>query len=150
MYRVKFKNNSIVDRYKARLVIKGCSQRVGVNYTDIFNPVSRFETTRVLLSVIAINNLHLRQFDIKTAFLYEDLQEHGTSVLQMMDSKRVQQIFVYTSVLQDNQKLFLLLYVGDGLVATPSSAETADKFLDALTCEFKIKVTKNVQNFSAF
>lgn len=62
-------------RHKARLVAKGFSQRAGIDYTDVYAPVVRYESVRILMAVTAANKLHLRQFDVKTAFLHGDLDE---------------------------------------------------------------------------
>ena len=63
------------ERFKARLVIKGCSQKEGIDYKETFSPVVRFDTVRFMLSIAARNRLSLGQFDIKTAFLYGSLKE---------------------------------------------------------------------------
>lgn len=63
-------------RFKARLVIKGYSQKEGIDYKETFSPVARFDTVRFLLSIAAHDGLFLGQFDIKTAFLYGDLKEN--------------------------------------------------------------------------
>lgn len=71
------------DQYKARLVAKGWSvntqkintQKSGINYEETFSSVVRFDTIRVILSVVTSDNLKLMQFDVKTAFLYGNLQE---------------------------------------------------------------------------
>jgi hypothetical protein len=62
-------------KFKARLVAKGYSQKADIDYTETFSPVIRFDTIRVMLSVAAKEKLHLAQFDIKTAFLYGELEE---------------------------------------------------------------------------
>lgn len=62
-------------RYKARLVAKGCSQRPGFDYQDTFAPVARMESVRTILSVANKNGLFIHQMDVKTAFLYGDLEE---------------------------------------------------------------------------
>lgn len=61
--------------FKARVVIKGYSQKEGIDYKETFSPVVRFDTVRFLLSVAANENLVLGQFDVKTAFLYGNLKE---------------------------------------------------------------------------
>lgn len=75
VFQLKTNPESRETRYKARLVIKGCSQREGVDYFETFSPVACFETVRTVLSVAGCEKLHLRQFDIKTAFLYGNIDE---------------------------------------------------------------------------
>jgi Reverse transcriptase (RNA-dependent DNA polymerase) len=60
-------------RYKARLVAKGYSQREGIDYEQTFAPVSSYATLRMFLALAG--DLEIRQIDIKTAFLYGDLEE---------------------------------------------------------------------------
>lgn len=64
-----------VDKYKARLVVKGFLQRKGRDYDQTFSPVARLATVRALLSVAAQENLYLVQFDVCTAFLNGKLSE---------------------------------------------------------------------------
>ena len=62
-------------RYKARLVAKGFSQRSGIDYGETFSPVVKYDTLRIILSFVAAKNLEMSQLDIKTAFLYGELDE---------------------------------------------------------------------------
>ncbi|PNX68664.1 copia LTR rider, partial [Trifolium pratense] len=62
-------------RYKARLVAKGFAQKEGVDYNEIFSPVVKHTSIRVLLSLVAHVDLELEQLDVKTAFLHGDLDE---------------------------------------------------------------------------
>ena len=58
-----------VDRYKCRLVAKGFRQREGLEYEDVFAPVSSRSTFRTLMATAVQKGYIVRQLDIKTAFL---------------------------------------------------------------------------------
>ena len=49
---------------------KGFTQKEGVDYSETYAPVVRFESLRMVLSVAAANNLTVLQLDVKTAFLH--------------------------------------------------------------------------------
>lgn len=74
VFRVKEEHDGS-KRYKARLVVKGFQQKKGVDYDEIFSPVVKMTTIRLVLSIVAAENLHLEQLDVKTAFLHGDLNE---------------------------------------------------------------------------
>jgi hypothetical protein len=62
-------------RFKARFVAKGYSQRPGIDFSETYASVVSHDTLRILLSIIAADNLEATQIDIKTAFLYGHLEE---------------------------------------------------------------------------
>lgn len=54
--------------YKARLVVRGCEQRHGIDYTETYSPVLSSASLRILFALIARDNYKYLKFDIKTAF----------------------------------------------------------------------------------
>ena len=63
------------ERYKARLVAQGYSQVPGIDYQETFAPVASYDSVRVFLSIVAIEDLELVACDVDTAFLYGVLDE---------------------------------------------------------------------------
>jgi len=59
--------------FKGRLVINRSRQKYGIDYTETFSPVVRYESIR---TIAAAENYDLQQFDIKTAFLYGNQEEN--------------------------------------------------------------------------
>ena len=51
-------------RYKARLIAKGFQQKKGIDYSKIFSPIVKTSTIRLVLGMVAIENLHLEQLDV--------------------------------------------------------------------------------------
>ena len=56
--------------FKARLVVKGFTQRVGVDFTKIFSSMIKYKTIRIMLSLVTQCGLELEQMDVKIAFLH--------------------------------------------------------------------------------
>lgn len=75
VYKLKLDDKGNVCRYKARLVAKGYSQKYGENYDEVFAPVARSTTFRILLSIAGIKGYHVKHFDVKTAFLNGEIEE---------------------------------------------------------------------------
>lgn len=77
VFAKKRDENGRIIKFKARLVAQGFSQKPGTDFDNdgTFAPVMRFETLRTLLAYAAVNNLYLRQFDVKGAYLHGTLSE---------------------------------------------------------------------------
>ncbi|GJW01707.1 retrovirus-related pol polyprotein from transposon TNT 1-94 [Tanacetum coccineum] len=74
VFRVKEEQDHM-KRYKARLVVKGFQQTLGVDYNEIFSLVVKMTPIRLVLSIVAAEDLHLEQLDVKTTFLHSDIDE---------------------------------------------------------------------------
>jgi hypothetical protein len=67
--RAKLNEKGLVDRLKARLAVKGCGQKYGVDYLDTYSPVVRIETVRMLLILAFLLEYECYHVDFVTAFL---------------------------------------------------------------------------------
>ncbi|CAI7904711.1 unnamed protein product [Closterium sp. NIES-54] len=73
--RVKTDAEGRLERRKTRLVIKGFQQREGIDFQEVFAPVAKAPTLRLLLAAAAICGWKVEQMDVKTAFLYGVVDE---------------------------------------------------------------------------
>lgn len=75
VFKTKLNEDGQVDKYKARLVVKGYAQKEGIDYDEVFAPVARWDTIRIMLAVAAQKGWTMYQLDVKSAFLYGELKE---------------------------------------------------------------------------
>ena len=67
IYTIKFIPYGQIERLKARLVTKGYTQTLGVDYFKL-SPVAPMYSIRILLSVVTVKQWLSYQLDIKNAF----------------------------------------------------------------------------------
>ena len=64
-----------IERYKARPIAKGFTQNEGINYKETFSSVSKKDSLRIILALVAHFEFELQQMDVKTSFLNGELEE---------------------------------------------------------------------------
>lgn len=74
IFKTKLKLDGSIDKYKARLVVKGYKQK-GLDLFDTYSPVTRITSIRVVIAIAALHNLEIYQMDIKTPFLNGEFKE---------------------------------------------------------------------------
>lgn len=75
VFKLKLDESGNISKYKARLVAQGFSQKFGVDFDEVFAPVAKSSTFRLLLSVSGVMGYTVQHFDVKTAFLNGILEE---------------------------------------------------------------------------
>nr|GFB61362.1 putative ribonuclease H-like domain-containing protein [Tanacetum cinerariifolium] len=65
----------IVVRNKARLVAQGHTQEEGIDYNEVFAPVARIDAIRLFLAYASFMGFTVYQMDVKSAFLYDTIDE---------------------------------------------------------------------------
>ena len=69
VFVIKHKSDGSVDRYKARLVAQGFSQRPGLDYGETYAATVKWATLRAILALGALEDLEIESVDISSAFL---------------------------------------------------------------------------------
>jgi len=75
VFKTKRDSQGNIERYKAQLVAKGFTQKDGINYKETFLLVSKKDSFRIIMALVAHYDLELHQTDVKNAFLNGDLEE---------------------------------------------------------------------------
>nr|GEX99094.1 zinc finger, CCHC-type [Tanacetum cinerariifolium] len=75
IFKRKLKVDGTIEKFKARLVIQGFRQKLGINYFDTYALVACISTIRLLIAMASIKNLIIHQMDVKTSFLNGELDE---------------------------------------------------------------------------
>jgi len=75
VFKLKRNADGEIVKHKARLVAKGYVQKHGVDYDEVFAPVARIDTVKLILALAANRGWKVHHLDVKTAFLNGDLEE---------------------------------------------------------------------------
>jgi len=97
-YHLKRDAHGAIVCYKAHLVAQGFTQTQGIDYNDMFAPMAKFTSTRVVLALVAIHNWEVHQMDIKNAYLNAELTEtiymaQPPGFTQVSDTDKVCRLF---------------------------------------------------------
>ena len=80
--KIKRNDDGTIIKYKARLVAKGYVQKKGIDYDEVFAPVARIETIRLVISLAASKAWEIHHLDVKPHFFLENLEKKCSSLNQ--------------------------------------------------------------------
>lgn len=72
-YKTKVSEKGEINNFRDRLVDKGYTQKHIVDYSELFSPVARHDTIRMVISLAALNKCIIFQLDVKFVFLHGKL-----------------------------------------------------------------------------
>jgi hypothetical protein len=75
LFKIKHAADGSIEKYKARFVAHGFSQKEGIDYEETFAPVARYTSIRTIITLAAKMKWKLHQMDVKTAFLTGVIEE---------------------------------------------------------------------------
>ena len=75
VFKVKRNADGSINKFKSRLVAKGYVQEQGIDFDEVFAPVARLETIRLLIALAVAEKWEIHHMDVKTAFLHGELIE---------------------------------------------------------------------------
>ena len=75
VYKIKRQIDHSVERFKARLTVRGCNQVFGVDYEEVFSAVAQLKSFRLLVALSVVFRWEITQIDIKNAFLHGELKD---------------------------------------------------------------------------
>ena len=75
IYKIKHAGDGSIEKYKARFVARGFSQKEGIDYEETFVPVARYTYIRTIMEISSMMKWSLHQMDVKETFMNGVIKE---------------------------------------------------------------------------
>nr|GEX91920.1 hypothetical protein [Tanacetum cinerariifolium] len=142
----------IIVRNKARLVAQGYRQEEGIDYDEVFAPVARIEAIRLFLAFASYMGFMVYQMDVKSAFLYEEIEEkvYVTQPKGFEDPHNLKNVYRVVKALgtidktlfikKDSRHIILVQVYVDGIIFGSMNTAWCDEFEVLMKGEFEMSV----------
>ncbi|XP_047326613.1 uncharacterized protein LOC124930300 [Impatiens glandulifera] len=122
-------------KYKARLVVKDFGQKYGIDFEEIFSPVVKITSIRRVLGLVSSLYIDLEKLDVKTTFLYGNLEED----IYMVQLERFE-VKENENIVYKLKKSFYELFVN------PCSVTNILRFVKAVTPFIPVELCSDQEN----
>ncbi|KAK3133758.1 hypothetical protein QOZ80_6AG0540590 [Eleusine coracana subsp. coracana] len=139
VYKIKRDAGGKLVKHKARLVAKGYVQREGVDFEEVFAPVARMESVRLVLALAAKKSWLVHHMDVKSAFLNGELAEEVFAQQRpgfIVDEKEHKELRL-RKALSGRAPLIVGVYVDD-LIITDGDKRDINAFKKEMTSLFRM------------
>ena len=75
IYKIKHDVDGSIEKYKARFMARGFSQKEEIDYEENFSPIARYTSIRTIMALASMMKWDLHQMDVKTTFLNDVIEE---------------------------------------------------------------------------
>ena len=75
IYKIKHVADGSFEKYKARFVARGFSQKEGIDYEETFVPVARYTSISTIMALASMMKWILHHMDVKASFLNGVIEE---------------------------------------------------------------------------
>jgi hypothetical protein len=75
IYKIKHAADGSVEKFKARFVARGFTQKEEIDYEDNFSPVARYTSIRAIISLASVLGWKLHPINVKTTFFNGEIEQ---------------------------------------------------------------------------
>jgi hypothetical protein len=75
LYKIKHVADDNIEKYKARFVARGFTQKEVADYEETFAPIARYTSIRAVMSLVSIMEWRIHQMDVKIALINGIIEE---------------------------------------------------------------------------
>ncbi|RDY08497.1 Copia protein, partial [Mucuna pruriens] len=142
--------NGKVVRNKARLVAQGYNQQEGIDFTETFTLVAKFEAIRILLAFSTYKDINLFQMDVKSSFLNCFIEEEAfvkqPPVLNKHLILSMTNLAIFSYQMENKDFIMFQIYVDDIIFCVTNEC-LCKNFSDFMQSKFKMSMIRELKFF---